>query len=99
MVTNFPEGKSSTSNRFRRVSTSPGLQRASARERSIPRVEDISSAAAVPFPETSASTSPQQPSSRAMKSYQSPPTAPPEKLHPDTAKPGMYGELLGRSAC
>ena len=76
MVTNRPEGKSSASKRFSRVRTSPGPLQVCARERIMPRVADISSAAAVPFPETSARTSPQQPSSKEMKSYQSPPTAP-----------------------
>ena len=99
MVTNLPEGKSSTSRRFRRVRTSPGPLQVCARERSMPRVADISRAAAVPFPETSASTRPQHPSSNEMKSYQSPPTAPAGIDSPEIAKPGMNGELLGSSAC
>src|SRR5437588_11616361 len=61
MVTNFPLGKSSTIKRFSLVSTSAGVEQASASERNMPRVADISSAAAVPLPETSASTSPQSP--------------------------------------
>ncbi len=87
MVTNFPAGKSLTSKLLSWVKTSPGVQHASARDRNIPRVADISSAAAVPFPETSANTNPQRPSANGMKSYQSPPTAPAGMLRPDTAKP------------
>ena len=89
MVTNFPAGKSSTSNWFSFVSTSPGVQQASASERSTPRVADISKAAAVPLPETSARTIPQRPSGKGMKSYQSPPTARAGTLSPETTKPGM----------
>src|SRR6266550_7103599 len=99
MVTNRPEGKSSTSNRFSLVSTSDGLQEFSASERDIARVADINNAAAVPFPETSASTNPQRPSFRSMKSYQSPPTAPAGMERPDTANPGINGEHLGSRAC
>src|SRR5579871_2141802 len=99
MVTNRPAGKSSLNRRFSLVSTSAGEQWASASERNMPRVADMSSAAAVPLPETSASTSPQHPSSSGMKSYQSPPTAPAGSENPDTAKPGMYGELFGSNAC
>src|SRR5580692_11117692 len=98
MVTNRPEGKSLTSNGFSFDSTSLG-QHAVASERSMPRVADISNAAAVPFPETSASTNPQRPSSNGMKSYQSPPTAPAGVERPEIAKPGMYGELRGSRAC
>src|SRR5437867_4300433 len=71
MVTNLPLGKSWTIRSFRRASTSPGPQPASASERSIPRVADIKSAAAVPLPETSASTNPHLPSLNGIKSYQS----------------------------
>src|SRR5439155_15386486 len=99
MVTNFTAGKSSTSNWLSRVSTSPGVQQASASERSTPGVADISDAGAVPLPETSASTSPQRPSGKGMKSYQSPPTAPAGTLSPEITKPGTYGELFGNSAC
>src|SRR5208282_6348927 len=98
-VTNLPAGKSSTNKPLSLVKTSPGLLQASAKDRSIPRVADISSAAAVPFPETSASTNPQRPSGNGMKSYQSPPTAPAGTLKPEITKPGMKGELLGNSAC
>src|SRR5205814_9600338 len=98
IVTNLTDGKSSTNRRFKRVSTSPGPLQVCARERSMPRVADISRAAAVPLPETSASTRPQQPSSNEMKSYQSPPTAPAGIDKPETAKPGIYGELFGSNA-
>src|SRR6266851_946487 len=99
MVTNLPEGKSSASSRFSLVSTSAGLMQVSASDRSMPLVADISSAAPVPFPATSARTSPQHPSPKGMKSYQSPPTAPAGILSPETAKPGMYGELFGNKPC
>src|SRR5208283_3971483 len=99
MVTNFPAGKSDTSKLLSLVKTSPGLLQASAKDRSIPRVADISSAAAVPFPETSASTNPHRPSGNGMKSYQSPPTALTGTLRPEITKPGTYGELLGNKAC
>ena len=52
----FPRGKVFHQQLLSLVKTSAGVQHASARERSIPRVADMSSAAAVPFPETSAST-------------------------------------------
>src|SRR5579885_2568150 len=99
MVTNLPAGKSSTKSRFNLVITSAGVQDASAKDRSIPRVADISSAAAVPLPETSASTNPQRPSSSGIKSYRSPPTAPAGIESPETTKPGMYGELFGSNDC
>jgi hypothetical protein len=63
---------------LRRVSTSAGPEPVCASERSMPRVADMSSAAAVPLPETSARTRPQRPSRSGMKSYQSPPTEPAE---------------------
>ncbi len=98
MVTNLPEGKSSTSKRFSRVSTSPGPVQVCASERNMPRVADISSAAAVPFPETSARTSPQQPSSKGMKSYQSPPTAPAGMDKPGNREAGNVGRTLGQQS-
>src|SRR5438552_16025053 len=98
MVTNRPAGKSLARARLSRFSTSAGWEQVSAKERRMPRVADIDKAAAAPFPDTSARTSPQEPSSKGMKSYQSPPTARAGTLKPETANPGMYGELLGKSA-
>src|SRR5437660_11016759 len=98
MVTNLPLGKSSTIRRFSFVSTSPGVQQASANERNIPLVADIKSAAAVPLPETSASTSPQRPSSRGMKSYQSPPTTPAGLDNPAMENQGRQDGALGGRA-
>src|SRR5579864_42323 len=98
-VTNRPGGKSSTIRRFNLPRTSDGEPHVTASERNIPRVADISNAAAVPLPETSARTKPQQPSLNGMKSYQSPPTSPSGIESPEMAKPGMYGETLGSNAC
>ena len=72
---------------LRRIKTSAGPEPVCASERNMPRVADISSAAAVPLPETSARTRPQRPSLSGMKSYQSPPTKPAGIESPDTAEP------------
>ena len=64
----------------------------------MPRVADINNAAAVPFPETSARTSPQQPSSKEMKSYQSPPTAPAGMDSPEIAEAGDVRRTLGQQS-
>src|SRR6266567_3342973 len=98
-VTNRPGGKSSTMRRFSLPRTSAGELHVTASERNMPRVADISNAAAVPLPETSANTNPQQPSANGMKSYQSPPTSPAGIESPEMANPGTYGETLGSSAC
>ncbi len=66
MVTKRPHGKSSTIMLLRRVRTSPGPEPVCASDRNMPRVADINSAAAVPLPETSASTNPQRPSESGM---------------------------------
>jgi len=66
-----PSGKSSSNSLFNRVSTSAGPELEWASDRTMPRVDDINKAAAVPLPETSASTRPQRPSGSGMKSYQS----------------------------
>src|SRR5215813_3152716 len=99
MVTNLPAGKSSSIRQFSLLSTSAGRQCDSASDRNMPRVADISKPAAVPFPETSANTSPQRPRSKGMKSYQSPPTAPAGMENPEIANPGTYGEVFGNNAC
>src|ERR1051326_3832386 len=99
MGTNLPTGKPSSISRLSLLSTSAGGQWDSANDRNMPRVADISKPAAVPFPDTSASTNPHRPRSSGMKSYQSPPTAPAGVENPEIAKPGTYGELLGNNAC
>ena len=84
---------------FRRVSTSAGPEPVCASDRNMPRVADISSAAAVPLPDTSARTRPHRPLASGMKSYQSPPTEPAGIETPDTRKPGIRGEVRGNRAC
>jgi len=58
MVTNFPDGKSSASVWLNSMSVLLGEPCSFASERRMARVADISSAAAMPLPETSARTMP-----------------------------------------
>jgi hypothetical protein len=74
MVTNRDIGKSLSRISFARRSTSPGPAALCVTTRTMLRVDDIRSAAAISLPDTSPKATASRPWGNCTKSYQSPPT-------------------------